>query len=1525
MKRAALILAAVLAACSSQQKSEISLFEVSPFTVQLGGTATLFFGATNAATLSIDKGVGDVTIKSHVDVSPTETTTYTLTATSKDGVVTTKSVTLAVVPAKASSYLVEAAASAAAGADVAVTISALGADGQVLKTFVGSATLTTDDANATLPHLATFAAAGEGKTTVTAKFHDRGNHQIVASDAQARGAASVAVTNGPAGSLVLSGVPANATAGEVVTTTLTARDAFGNAAWDFTGTVELSTNDAHASLPNAVTFTAGDKGARSVPVIFATAGSGTVTARSGALQDAHTAAVKNAPAALLELRNAPAEATSGDTVDLEVAARDRFGNLAIDYTGTVHVATADGASADVTFAPADAGVKAVSLQVSTAGAQLFTASDAAGHSGSAAVQVKHSGAAAYRLSSLPATTTAGTALSLTITAVDAKGNPVTNYAGTAHLSTGNAADQLPADGGFTGGVRTVSFALLPAGSRAVTVSEVSGTLTATTGQVSVGAAAARRLTAAGSASAVAGVSATYTVSAFDLYGNAATSWHGTLHVTSDDAGATLPAGPAADSGVASFDATLIKAGARKLVATDASDASLTATLWVKVQPAAAASYAMGAVPATATAGDAVSVSATALDAYGNVATGYAASAHFASSDASDVAPADAAFAAGVARGSLSLRKSGARTLSISEAGGTLSGSTTAIQVGPAAAASFTLSGAGSSTAGSPATFSLAAFDRYGNAATGYAGTVHVTSSDGQAVLPADASAAGGAQSIAVTLETSGAQTVTASDGPISASATVQVSAAGAASLTLSGLPASVAAGDPATAAITALDSFGNVATGFNGAVTLSTGDSRAQLPASVTASAGRASASFKLVTAGSWTLTAASGSMQAQQTIAVGPGAADHVRITGLPASAHAGDTLSAALTVKDQYENTAAFNGSLHLVLTDAAGTVSDAAATNGAATASPRFFTVGKQSLVVSDAVLTGSAELDITPSSAVSYQLAPLPAVAVAGEPLTLVATALDSYGNVDTSYAASGHVAGATGDLLPADTAFSAGRLSVGVTFTTTGSHTVTLSQVAGGITRTSSTVSVNSDNAVSLAVSGGGAATAGVAASFTVKAADRFGNQVGTYRGVVDFTSTDAQFVSPGATAFTATDAGAHAFSATFKTAASQRLDARDVASPSISGGSAWTISPAAAASCVLDRTPGGVASGTTFAFRVSIFDAFGNRGTNYAGTIGVSSGDTAAQFPQPTVKYVPQSDAGVHTFTARLYSAGLQAVTATDTTNAGVTCSDQTTVAAPNVHYAVSFAQDANYGAPATATITALNGLNTVIPDYAGAVQFSSGDVNAVLPANFTFDGTQNGVATVQVTFKTLGTQSFVATAVGNAGVTGAGSVPVHGLVYTNPSSYGTLQLVANAAASTPGVVQLDLVVAKTVRNGYGAGMNLPADSTRVLADATPVIAGAGFGTAATNLVAAAAQNNNVLYAVATMKNSGTGASTADRQINAGGTLFSVRVKLNPTAAVGAVFDGQGVNPSFRAALRDRLGNDTVGQADFVLGRLEVK
>jgi len=93
-------------------------------------------------------------------------------------------------------------------------------------------------------------------------------------------------------------------------------------------------------------------------------------------------------------------------------------------------------------------------------------------------------------------------------------------------------------------------------------------------------------------------------------------------------------------------------------------------------------------------------------------------------------------------------------------------------VGPAT--QFVMTGATSVTAGSAQTFTITALDASGNSATDYAGTVTLASSDLQAIFPASVTLIGGIGSFSVTLATTGSQTITATYASLTATLNVTV-------------------------------------------------------------------------------------------------------------------------------------------------------------------------------------------------------------------------------------------------------------------------------------------------------------------------------------------------------------------------------------------------------------------------------------------------------------------------------------------------------------------------------------------------------------------------------------------------------------------------------------------------------------------------------------------------------------------------------------------------------------------------------
>jgi hypothetical protein len=172
-----------------------------------------------------------------------------------------------------------------------------------------------------------------------------------------------------------------------------------------------------------------------------------------------------------------------------------------------------------------------------------------------------------------------------------------------------------------------------------------------------------------------------------------------------------------------------------------------------------------------TAGQAIPLTVTAVDSNGNPFPGYTGTVHFTSSDPQAVLPPDYSFTPadnGTHSFTVTLKTAGSQWVSATDTAMSLFSGRQAISVTPAAASTLVIGGFPSPvTAGDSSDFTVLAYDAYGNPATYYSGTVHFTSSDGQAVLPDDYTFPpyyyGGTGSFSAVLQTVGMQSITVTD------------------------------------------------------------------------------------------------------------------------------------------------------------------------------------------------------------------------------------------------------------------------------------------------------------------------------------------------------------------------------------------------------------------------------------------------------------------------------------------------------------------------------------------------------------------------------------------------------------------------------------------------------------------------------------------------------------------------------------------------------------------------------------------
>jgi DNA/RNA endonuclease G (NUC1) len=194
--------------------------------------------------------------------------------------------------------------------------------------------------------------------------------------------------------------------------------------------------------------------------------------------------------------------------------------------------------------------------------------------------------------------------------------------------------------------------------------------------------------------------------------------------------------------------------------------------------------------------------------------------------------------------------------------------------------------------------------------------------------------------------------------------------------------------------------------------------------------------------------------------------------------------------------------------------------------------------------------------------------------------------------------------------------------------------------------------------------------------------------------------------------------------------------------------------------------PANVANGVPFNVTVTALDASNTTIPSYTGTVHFASSSAGTL---PADYTFVAGDAGTHTFSVTLTTAGAQSVTATDTVTSSITGTADTAVAAAPVvtHFSVSTPGSVTIsnGYTFNVTVTALDASNAVVPGYRGTVDVFSDaalvSIN-VYPVPHTYTAADNGVFTFAVGIYNPGHWNIIATDAANSSIAGSGPVTVN-------------------------------------------------------------------------------------------------------------------------------------------------------------------
>ena len=387
----------------------------------------------------------------------------------------------------------------AAGEPAHLAVTARGADGASVPAYTGQLRTSSTDPDARLPDLAAFAGAGVLDLSVV--FNTLGPQGVTLRGVDAYlpvvQPPAVTVVPGPPVALELA-LAATSRAGVAIDVHVSARDRLGNLAPVPAG-LEFFSSDLKATLPAATSATDGpaDEVVYPAGLVLRTPGTqsvwvGGAATLAPARQEVQVATVATVAFGLA----AAATATAGVPLALQIEALGADGGRAIDYSGTVALASTDpeatyGLPLNISVANQGVVTMPQAAVLRTAGEQNLTVRDLLQPqiSGTTTLAVEAAAAVQLRLV-VPGSVVGQVPFSLGALAVDAFGNRQPTWTGQVALTSDDPYDTLPGPLSLTavdGGQGTFSQPLRMglAGARTLTASDANGQLIADVHAVTV--------------------------------------------------------------------------------------------------------------------------------------------------------------------------------------------------------------------------------------------------------------------------------------------------------------------------------------------------------------------------------------------------------------------------------------------------------------------------------------------------------------------------------------------------------------------------------------------------------------------------------------------------------------------------------------------------------------------------------------------------------------------------------------------------------------------------------------------------------------------------------------------------------------------------------------------------------------------------------------------------------------------------------------------------------------------------------
>jgi hypothetical protein len=759
----------------------------------------------------------------------------------------------------------------------AIQVTALDPAGNPVPSFTGDVTVTigNNSGGSTLGGTTTVAAVNGVATFSTLTLDKTGTGYwltVSATGVSATTSTIFAITPGPATQLVFGTQPATTVAGRQITPAVKVRalDAFGNIATGFSGTVAmaLGSNPGGATLSGTPSVAAVN-GIASFDLSVNRTGTGyTLVANATGFAPVTSAAFDITPGTATQLAFTvqPSSTVAGAAISpaVLVSALDPAGNFVPGFTGNVTMTFGNNPggstlSGTTTVAAVNGVARFWDLSANKTGTSYWLTATATGLNRATSNVFDVTAGAPTQLvfGTQPGTTVAGRQITpaVKVRALDGFGNLATGFSGAVAIALesnpGGATLAGTTPVAAVGGVATFFLSLNKAGTGYTLTASASGVGTVTSTAFDIVPGSATRLAfTVQPAGTVAGAAITpaVQVSALDPAGNLVPSFTGSVTITfgNNPGGSTLGGTTtvAAVNGVASFgDLSANKTGTSYWLTATATGLSSATSSVFNVIAGPATQMVFGQQPGTITGGTIFNpaVKVRALDALGNLATGFTGDVTAALGVNPGGRPLDGTTTVTAVGGVATFfllsvaRANTGYTLTASAAGlPAVESVPFDVLIGPASHLDFQTrphDEIAGDILGNPFV-QLRGEDAGGNLDTTFTGLVSVVITDnpGGGTLSGATTAAAvrglATFNLSIDQAASGYTLTFSSNGLLSVTSfSFTITPAAASQLTFTVQPTNTAAGGTITpaVAVTARDAFGNVATGFTGAVMLAIG------------------------------------------------------------------------------------------------------------------------------------------------------------------------------------------------------------------------------------------------------------------------------------------------------------------------------------------------------------------------------------------------------------------------------------------------------------------------------------------------------------------------------------------------------------------------------------------------------------------------------------------------------------------------------------------------------------------------------